>query len=110
MLNHHPDYDKTTLAPMTEQEFQKVYPLIAGWIKKTLAEHASASRPVASLGFIRLPDYYDTGLLASSMVVFVPKVPMPPLSAIGLDRFRNFEQMNAGGITYLNEVTLTGWS
>jgi len=30
MLNHRPDYDKTTLAPMTEQEFQKVYPLIAG--------------------------------------------------------------------------------
>ena len=65
---------------------------------------------MASLGFIRLPDYYDTGLLASSMVVFVPRVPMPPLSAMGLDRFRNFEQMNAGGITYLNEVTLARWS
>ena len=27
---------------------------------------------------------------------------MPPLSAMGLDRFRSFEQMDAGGITYLN--------
>jgi hypothetical protein len=57
---------------------------------------------VASLGFSRLPDYYGTQLLASSMVVFVPRVSMPPLSAMGLDRFRDFEQMDAGGITYLN--------
>ena len=67
---------------MTGQEFRKVYPLIAGWIKQTLAEHASAARPVASFGFSRLPHYYDAQLLASSMVVLVPKVPMPPLSAI----------------------------
>jgi hypothetical protein len=87
---------------MTDQEFRKVYPLIAGWIKKTLAAHASAARPVASLGFSRLPNYYDAQLLASSMVVLVPRVPMPPLSAMGLDRFREFEQMDAGGITYLN--------
>jgi hypothetical protein len=87
---------------MTEQEFRKVYPLIAGWIKRTLAEHASAARPVASLGFGRLPHYFDAQLLASSMVVFVPRVPVPPLSAMGLDRFKDFEQMDAGGITYLN--------
>jgi hypothetical protein len=87
---------------MTEQEFRKVYPLIAGWIKQTLAEHASAARPVASLGFSRLPHYYDAQLLASRMVVLVPKVPMPPLSAMGLDRFREFEQMDAGGTTYLD--------
>ncbi len=87
---------------MTEQEFRAVYPLIARWIKKTLVQHASAARPVASLGFSRLPHYYDAQLLASSMVVLVPKVPMPPLSAMGLDRFREFEQMDAGGTTYLN--------
>jgi hypothetical protein len=102
MLNHRPDYDERTLTPMTEQEFRKVYPLIAGWIKKTLAQHASAARPVASFGFSRLPHYYDAQLLASSMVVLVPKVPMPPLSAMGLDRFKEFEQMDAGGTTYLN--------
>jgi len=32
---------------------------------------------VASLGFSRLPHYYDAQLLASSMVVFVPRVPVP---------------------------------
>ena len=87
---------------MTEREFRAVYPLIAGWIQKTLAEHATAAKPVASFGFSRLPDYYDAQLLASSKAVVVPRVPMPPLSAMGLDRFRDFEQMEAGGITYLN--------
>ena len=77
---------------MTEKAFRKVYPLIAGWIKRTLAEHASAARPVASLGLTRLPHHYDEKTLASSMVVFVPKVPMPPLSAMGFDQFRDFEQ------------------
>jgi len=84
---------------MTEQEFRKAYPLIAGWIKQTLAEHASAARPVASFGFSRLPHYYDEQLLASSMVVLVPRVPVPPLSAMGFDRFHDFEQMEAGGTT-----------
>ena len=87
---------------MTEQEFRVVYPLIVGWIKKTLAEHATAARPVASFGFSRLPDYYVAQLLASSKAVVVARVPMPPLSAMGLDRFRDFEQMDAGGITYLD--------
>jgi hypothetical protein len=84
---------------MTEKAFRQVYPLIAGWIKQTLAEHASAARPVASLGFRRLPHYYDAQLLASSMVVFVPRVPFPPLSAMGLEQFPDFEQMDAAGTT-----------
>jgi len=87
---------------MTEQEFRAAYPLIAGWINKTLAEHATAAKSAASLGFSRLPSYYDEQTLVSSKVVSVPRGPMPPLSAMGLDRFRSFEQMDAGGITYLD--------
>ena len=87
---------------MIEQEFRKAYPLIAGWIRQTLAQYASVARPVASFGFSRLPHYYDEQLLTSSMVVLVPRVPVPPLSAMGLDRFSDFEQMDAAGITYLD--------
>jgi hypothetical protein len=87
---------------MTEQEFRAVYPLIAGWIQKTVAEHASAARPVASLGFGRLPDYYEAPLLASSKAVIVSRVPVPPLSAMGLARFSDFERMDMAGITYLD--------
>jgi hypothetical protein len=87
---------------MTEQEFRAVYPLITDWIRKILAEHASVSRPVASLGFRRLPHYYDEQMLISTKVVIVPRVPVPPLSAMGLDRFSDFEQIDAAGITYLD--------
>jgi len=87
---------------MTEQEFQSVYPGIADWIQKTLAQHAPAARSVASLGFSRLPHYYGQDILTAARVVVVPKVPMPPLSAMGLDRFSDFERMDAGGITYLD--------
>jgi hypothetical protein len=34
--------------------------------------------------------------------VFVSRVPVPPLSAIGFNRFSGFEQMDAAGITYFN--------
>jgi len=87
---------------MTEQEFPKAFPFIIEWIRNTLAQHASAARSVASLDFSRLPHYYQQNILTAARVVVVPKVPMPPLSAMGLDRFSDFEQMDAGGITYLN--------
>lgn len=87
---------------MTEQEFRAIYPLVADWIQRTLAHHASAARPVVSFGFSRLPQYCSQDILANAKVVVVPKVPMPPLSAMGLDRFSDFEHMDAGGITYLD--------
>lgn len=102
MINRLTDRGGTTLAPMTEQEFRTVYPLIAGWIKMTLAHHAAAARPIASFGFGRLPLYYGETILTSAKVVVVPKVPVPPLSTMALSRFSELEEMNAGGITYLD--------
>jgi hypothetical protein len=90
------------LIPMTEQEFRAIYPLIFDWIQRTLAHYASAARPVASFGFSRLPHYYGQDILTGAKVVVLPKVPLPPLSAMGLDRFSGFERMDAGGITYLD--------
>ncbi len=87
---------------MTEQEFHKMYPLIIEWIRNTLAQHASAARSVATLGFRRLPHYYRQNTLTAAKAVVVLKLPVPPLSAMGLDRFSSFEKMDAGGITYLD--------
>jgi len=91
---------------MTGQEFRTVYPLIVEWIQKTLAEHATSAVTVASLGFSRLPHYYDETTLFSAKVVSVSRVPVPPLSAMGLDRFRDFERMDMAGITYLDTYFL----
>ena len=87
---------------MTEQQHRAVYPLIAGWMQKTLAEHAAAARPLTSLGFSRLPLYYDERMLASTKAVVVAKVPVPPLSAMGLAGLGAFERMEMGGMTFFD--------
>jgi hypothetical protein len=84
---------------MTPEEFEAKYPLIIGWIQQTIAGHAAQAQPVAALGFRRLPQYFRPELLAGTKVVAVEIVPTPPLSKIGLGQFREFENMNADGIT-----------
>lgn len=80
--------------------FQQKLPEVLGWIDHTLAEHAANARSVASLGLPRLASYYSPELLASSSFIPVPKIPMPPLAAMGLPGFDEFEQLDAGGITF----------
>lgn len=87
---------------MTEQEFRAVYPLLFSWIQKTLVQSAPAAHLVSSLGFRRLPGYYGDGILSRAKVVVVPKVPVPPLSSMGLSRFSEFERLDMSGITYLD--------
>ncbi len=87
---------------MTEQEFRTVYPFITRWIQHTLSQHAASAKPVASCGFSRLPHYYNGNILAGAKVVVVPRVPVPPLTAMGLTRFGDFERMDMAGITYFH--------
>ena len=91
---------------MTPQEFQKVYPLVLAWIHQTLATHANVATSVSSRGFVRLPLYFGAELLASTRFVAVDNVPMPPLSALGLSQFANFESGDFAGITYLDTFFL----
>lgn len=86
---------------MTPEEFQKLYPLIAGWIESTLRAHAGQMRPVASAGFARLPLYYRAGLLARARFIPVGRAPTPPLADWGLAQFADFQRMEPAGITYL---------
>jgi hypothetical protein len=87
---------------MTNEAFEAKYPLLLEWITTTVNRHASQSSTVASLGFNRLPHYFDSDLLALAKVVYVPMVPKPPLRALGLHQFSEFEQMEVAGITYLD--------
>jgi hypothetical protein len=91
---------------MTPEEFQKVLPFVRDWIDQTLVASASRAKPVASFNFPRLGLYFGNELLTRAKVVFVDKVPVPPLSAIGLRRFADFENMKAIGITYQNTYFL----
>jgi hypothetical protein len=87
---------------MTPEEFRKLYPLVIGWIQRTLAAHSSEARTISSLGFPRLSQYFSENLLSSTKVVVVERVPMPPLSSMGLSQFAEFENGDFDGITYLD--------
>src|SRR4029077_3784155 len=93
---------------MTPEEFQSIYPHILAWIRETLADHANKAQTVASRGFTRLPLYFSGELLASTKFVALERLPMLPLSALGLNRFMQFERGDFDGITYLDTFFLKG--
>jgi hypothetical protein len=91
---------------MSPEEFAKVYPPVLEWIRTTLTANADAAQSVASRGFSRLPLYFSENTLASTKVVLVDPLPMPPLSSMGLARFADFERGDFDGITYLDTIFL----
>lgn len=91
---------------MSIQRLLTRLPQERGWILKTLEQHKSLARPLASYGFTRLPQFYSADTLASAVVVEVPRVPVPPLADMGLPEFAEFQNGNYAGITYLTTYFL----
>jgi hypothetical protein len=87
---------------MSPQEFNNIYPHLFKWIQQSLTVHASQAQIVSSVEFTRLPAYYSSELLETAKFVIVNKIPMPPLSAMGLTQFAEFEKGNFRGMTYLD--------
>lgn len=79
---------------------QTKLPDVCGWIDTTLQHYRHIARPVISLGFARLPNYFELETLNRAFVVVLDTVPMPPLAALGLHQFEAFERMEADGVTY----------
>ena len=91
---------------MTPEEFRAIFPLVHTWIREMLASHSNAAKPVSSQGFVRLPRYFSAKLLASTKFITIDKIPMPPLSKMGLTRFAQFESGDFDGVTYLDTFFL----
>jgi hypothetical protein len=91
---------------MTPQEFQKFYALVVNWIRTTLAAFAGNAQTVTSRAFPRLPLYFTAEILASAKVVLVDRLPVPPLSSMGLNQFADIERGNFDGITYFDTFFL----
>jgi hypothetical protein len=88
---------------MTPVEFQRVYPALSRWIGILLATFRDRAQSVASARFPRLPKYYPAHILERVKFVVVPRIPVPPLSQMGLLQFSAFETADFGGITYLDD-------
>jgi hypothetical protein len=91
---------------MTPEEFAAAYPVVLAWIRKTITDHEHSAKTIASRGFKRLPSYFSQELLDTTKVVPVTRVPVPPLSSMGLQRFRDFERGDWEGITYIDTTFL----
>lgn len=83
---------------MNIEQLERKLPVILKWIDDVTFESASKARSIDSLGFRRLGQYYEPDLLRVAKVVPVSKIPIPPLSEVGLPSFADFEHMD--GITY----------
>jgi hypothetical protein len=94
--------ETTGTCRLTPEEFDTAYPKLRGWIQQTLEFYEKNAKAVASMHFVRLPLYFDPNLLETTKFIAVDRLPMPPLSAMGLSRFAVFEQGDFNGITYLN--------
>jgi hypothetical protein len=91
---------------MSPEEFAKAYPRLIARIRNTLAASAPAAHTIASRGFSRLPLYFTEKTLATTKVVLVDPLPMPPLSSMGLARFADFVRGSFDGITYVDTIFL----
>ena len=87
---------------MTPEEFRIAYPKVQAWIQETLAAYEKDALPIASMHFVRLPLYFAYDLLGIAKFIPIDRVPMPPLSAMGLSRFAALEQGDFHGVTYLD--------
>jgi hypothetical protein len=93
---------QTGTCRLTPEEFRTAYPKLRAWIQETLEFYENNAKPVASMHFVRLPLYFGHSLLETTKFIAIDRLPMPPVSAMGLSRFAVFEQGDFSGITYLN--------
>jgi hypothetical protein len=95
-----------TRCEMSPEEFDKFYPPLIEWIRRMLDANAHVAQTVSSRGFSRLPHYFTKHTLASTKVVLVDPLPVPPLASIGLKRFADFVRGDSNGITYIDTIFL----
>jgi hypothetical protein len=87
---------------MRPENFEAAFPRVMAWITQTLSSYEPQAQTVASQEFPRLPQYFSKELLSTAKFVVVERVPMPPLTALGLSEFAKFERADNSGVTYLD--------
>src|SRR3979409_1101476 len=85
---------------MRPDHYLPFLPTTLNWIQQTLDTHAHQRHAVSSFNFARLPYYFSETLLTTANVVLTDRLPVPPLSSLGLTEFSEFEKRPMDGITY----------
>jgi hypothetical protein len=82
------------------KSYESFLPKVKSWIDNLLLQYSSNVKCVADLGFSRLSQYFSKDILEAAKVVYIDHLPQIPLSSMGLDQFKDFEQMKIDGVTY----------
>ena len=88
------------------ERLSQYLPALEDWITGLLNSHKGRALFVKGFAFQRIPRFYSPQILETSKVVLVDKIPLPPLSDLGLTEFKNFESGDYAGITYLDTYFL----
>jgi hypothetical protein len=77
-----------------------VLPRARTWIESQLAAHGARATPLDALGLERVPGCFSAQVLRETRRVLVGRVPIPPMSELGLPELASVESMGAAGVTF----------
>ena len=75
-------------------------PKVRSWIDELLVRSRPQAVRVSTLPFKRLRFFYSAGTLERAWCVVTDRVPVPPLTLLGLPGFEEFEHGSPQGITF----------
>jgi hypothetical protein len=94
---------------MQTHEILARLPAVQDWIDDLVARNRPHARPVATLEFKRLGDFYSAETLQRAQCVVTHTIPVPPLTKLGLSGFEDFENGSPLGITYGDLYFVRAW-
>ncbi len=89
-------------------KFKEKLPLVREWVDDTVAHYQKEARTVNSYSFHNFSQYFSEKTLSSAKIVEMDKVPVPPLSSLGISELADFEKdpKEYDGITLLDTCFL----
>ena len=89
-------------------KFKEKLPLVREWVDETVAHYRNEARNTNSYSFHNFSLYFSEETLSSTKIVEMDKVPVPPLSSLGIPVLVDFENdpKEYDGITLLNTCFL----
>jgi hypothetical protein len=94
---------------MQTNEILARLPAVMSWIEELVARSRPRARPVSELEFKRLGDFYSAETLQRAQYVVTNRIPVPPLTELGLPGFEDFENGDPLGITYGDLYFVRAW-
>jgi hypothetical protein len=82
-------------------------PLVKQWINTTLSQHSASVQGILNFNFPKVNDCFSPEIIKITKVVIVDKVPVPPLSQLGLGQLDGFESGDYAGITFIDTYFLS---